>query len=216
MNRIRRQRDIKTTKAKCHSKPQKPAAPTTEAQREIWLSGEIPGWAQETDRLDEQEIVKGWKLAVETNLPLLTEERKWNPGVLGQATALRTPSCTGTSGLDGETYAAKREFLIDRTENGTRTAHRALLPRALELAEKKQKNTSDSHHRWIKDWNTDQKAWRKTELHWQPWRRPRAAAEPWGKYPSPKIPSNGEMKASKKSEDQKDNGETQLDGKSNH
>jgi hypothetical protein len=31
----------------------------TEAQREIRLSGEIPGQAQETDGSDEQEIVKG-------------------------------------------------------------------------------------------------------------------------------------------------------------
>jgi hypothetical protein len=44
-------------------------------------------------------------------------------GVLGQATALRTPSCTGTSGLDWETYAAKREFLIDRTERMEREQH---------------------------------------------------------------------------------------------
>jgi hypothetical protein len=182
MNQIGRQKDVKTMKAKCHSKRQKPAAPMTEAQREIRLSGEIPQRAQETDGSDEQEIVKGWKPALETNPTLLTEERKWNPGVLGQATALRRPSCTGTSGLDGETYAAKREFLIQRTERMEREQHTGhCWPGRLELAEKKQKNTSGSHHRWIKDWNTDQKAWRKTELHWQPWRRPRAVQNREGK-----------------------------------
>jgi hypothetical protein len=59
MNQIELQKDVKTMKAKCHSKRQKPAAPMTEAQREIRLSGEIPQRAQETDGSDEQEIVKG-------------------------------------------------------------------------------------------------------------------------------------------------------------